>query len=1064
MKKNHCLLFLLLLLANVVVAQKRVITGTVRSQDGKQPLQSVNILANDQKGGTTTDKDGHYSIPINKATTTLIFSYVGYSSQSVTIGTSNTIDVTMEPITVQNDEVVVIGYGTVKRSNVTGAVSKYQNEKLDETPSSRLDQALQGKIAGVQIQNLSSEAGSEPKVQVRGVTSINYSPGPLVVVDGHPVPDGLAFVNMADVQSVEVLKDAASAAIYGSRASGGVILITTKSGKTSKPKYSVKYSTGVKQAYELYPMMTITEYTNMLFYEASLKLQDPGITPPTLSQIASTAERGAYIIEQDLRKGIATNWQDEAIRNAATSNLQMSLSGGNTGVRYYISGGYQNDQGMMYHSEYERYNVKAKIDANLSKRVKLTFNINPSYIKRERPSVNYIDFVRFMSYLPVYLDEGLAAFVRQDPLWSDVKAGDFAQARFFNGRAYSGIMPDGSNWVNSTAVNPFPTSNNTPKSIMETRTITSNDYRLLTSADLTINIIKGLDFKSMLSAYVTYSNALDFAKRNSNRAGDVNKGVYNNRFYTDLLNENTLTYVKEIGKHSLNFLAGFTMQKTTTKLEQSTGLDYPSDVITTLNNALTIDQANTYNTKYREGLLSGLGRINYGYNDKYLLSVSLRADGSSIFAPGNKWGYFPSLSVAWNAGKEPFMQKIDWVKNLKVRGSYGATGNNRIPPFQWLDLLYASNYVGGSGNGSSAAGFVPSSTVLANNDITWERTFQYNLGLDASLFNNRISMSLDLYNTRTEKLLLQQSALAFTGAPSTFNNIGSMDNNGFELELTSYNVRKKNFRWSTTANFAHTANKIKELGGEAFILNQGERTELYINRPGDALIQFYGYKTDGVWLSQEEITKAQAGGLTTNLSNVFVPGGLKLVDINNDKVIDADDRTVIGNPYPDFTWGLTNNINLGRVDLSFLIQGVQGGSLVNGDPNYNETKRYNKRYNTNRWISPMFPGDGKTPYSTLGFNWMLTDYVVEDASYYALREVVVGYTFPDRLIKKAGLSSLRIYASGQNLFMNNASNYRGINIEARTTSGNYATPLVDGYQRGAFPVAKTYLLGIDLNF
>ncbi|MBX2933793.1 MAG: TonB-dependent receptor [Ferruginibacter sp.] len=1065
MKKLQCLLMLMIFMCGAAMAQKKTITGKVISKNGNEPLLGVNVLADKQKGGTSTKADGTYSINVNNDASVLIFSYVGYQTQTIAIGNRTSIDVVMEPAATTGEEVVVIGYGSQKRADVTGAVSKYQNEKLDETPASRLDQALQGKIAGVQIQNISSEAGSDPKIQVRGLTSINQSQGPLVVVDGHPVPDGLAFINMADVQSVEVLKDAASAAIYGSRGSGGVIMVTTKSGKANKTKYSVKYSTGVKTAYKLYPMMTTSEYTNMLFYEAALKALDPSITPPTGNQIASTAERGAYIIENQLRGGAATNWQNEAIRNAGTKNLQLSASGGNSGVKYYISGGYQNDEGQMYHSNYERYNVKAKIDAQFSKRVKFSFNVNPSYIKRERPSVNYIDFVRFQSYMPVVLDEALAAFVSQNPTYADVKAGDWAQARYFNNRVYSGLMPDGSTWVNTSPVTPFNTANNTPKSVMETRTIHSNDYRVLSSADLTVNIIPGLDFKSLASFYLSYSNAIDFAKANSNRAGDLSTGIYNDRLYTDILNENTLTYTKRIKDHALTALAGFTIQKTSTRNEQATGYNYPSDNITTLNNAAIIAQYPlTFNDIYKEGLISYLGRVIYSYKDKYMINASVRADGSSHFAPGHKWGYFPAVSVGWLASKEKFLENVNWLSTLKLRASYGATGNNVVPPFAWVDLLYAANYITGTGNGVSSPGFVPSRNFLSNEEITWETTYQFNGGIDLSLFRNAISLSLDYYQTKTKKLLLQQATMAFTGAPTTYNNIGSMKNNGVEFEITTNNFRKKDFRWSTTANIANTKNSITELGGEAYLLNQGERTETYMNKVGGPLVQFYGYKTDGVWLSQADITAAQAAGLSSTMSNVFVAGGLKLVDTNGDNVIDANDRVVIGNPYPDFTWGISNNFTYKNFDLSFFFQGSQGGKLINGDANYNETKRYNKNYNQNRWLSPMFPGDGKTPYSTLGFNWMLTDYVVEDASFYSLREVLVGYTLPQKWVNKARLSSLRIYFSAQNLFFHSASGYRGINIEGRSTGGNYATPLIDGYQRGSFPIAKTYQFGIDLNF
>ena len=1072
MKQIQCLLFMLLV-AGALMAQKRVITGKVISQTGNDPLLGVNVLADKQKGGVATKRDGTYSISVDNNATVLIFSYVGFTPQTILIESKTVIDVVLVPAATTGEEVVIIGYGTQKRSNVSGAVSKYQNDRLEETPSSRLDQALQGKIAGVQIQNISSEAGADPKIQVRGLTSINQAQGPLVVVDGHPVPDGLAFINMADVQSVEVLKDAASSAIYGSRGSGGVIIITTKSGRANKTQFGFKLSTGVKTAYELYPMMTTTEYTNMLFYEAALKAQDPSITPPTLTQIASTAERGAYIIEQQMRGGNGTDWQKEAIRNANTKNIQLSVSGGNSGVKYFISGGYQNDQGMMYHSEYERYSVRAKIDAQVTKRVKFSFNVNPSYIKRERPSVNYIDFVRFQSYLPVYLDEAMAAFVRLDPQWADVRAGDFAQARYFNARTYGGPMPDGSIWASTPNVTPFATANNQPKSIMETRTITSNDYRVLASGDLTINIIPGLDFKSLGSVYVAYSSALDFAKRNSAAAGTVNRGQYNDRMFIDLLNENTLTWTKQIKEHAITALAGFTVQKTSTKLEQAVGLDYPSDNITTLNNALQIQTPfvdaegrlqGTYTDIYKEGLVSWLGRVNYAFKDRYLLSASIRADGSSHFAPGHKWGSFPSVSVGWLATKEKFLENISWLNNLKLRGSYGLTGNNKTLPNAWNDPLYPANYPIGGSTGASGPGYVPSRTLLVNRDITWERTGQLNGGIDITVLKNAVTLIVDVYQTKTEKLLLRQNILAFTGATSTYANIGSMKNNGIELELTTNNFRKKNFRWSTTANFAHTINSITELSGEKFSLNQGERTEQYINMVGDPLIQFFGYKTDGVWLSQAEITAAQAAGLTSNLPSLFVPGGLKLVDVNGDKVIDPSDRVVIGDPFPDFTWGVTNNLKYKNFDLMFMVQGVQGGSLINGDPNYNETKRYNKNYNQNRWLSPMFPGDGKTPYSTVGFNWMLTDYVVEDASFWSLREILVGYTLPDKLTKKARLSSLRIYFSAQNLFFHSAKGYRGINPEGRFTSGPYTTPLIDGYQRGSFPMAKTYLFGIDLNF
>lgn len=1070
MKKLHCLL-LLLLVGSTLMAQKKTITGKVINQASNEPLQGVNILADKQKGGAVTGADGTYSISVNNSTTTLVFSYVGFSPQTIIIDGRTTIDVSLVPAPASSDEVVIIGYGTQKRSQVTGAVSRFRNEKLDETPVSRLDQALQGKIAGVQIQNISSEAGSEPTIRVRGTNSINAGANPLVVVDGHPVPDGLSFVNMADVESVEVLKDAASAAIYGSRGGAGVILITTKSGKAEKPRYNIKFSTGFKTQYELYDMMTVSEYTNMLFYEAALKAQDPSIPPPTGNAIISNNERASYVLENTLMGGVATNWQQEALRNALVRNVQVNVSGGSRQVKYYVSGAYQKDQGMMYHSEYDRYSIRTKLDAQLSKKLKVTFNLNPSYIKRERPSTNFIDFVRFQSYLPVYHTAASAAFVNQVPQWANIRPGDYAQARHFNGRVYGGLMPDGSTWTTTSASDPFNTANNTPKSVMNTRTITSDDYRMLSSGDMTYTILKGLDFKAMVSAYVNYSEAVDFAKRNSNREGDINRGQYNKRLFVDLLWENTLTYNKKINDHSFTILAGYTAQRWSTKNDQIVGLDFPSDNITTANNARQIElpsiDANgnlqgTYNLKSKAGLLSYLGRILYSYKNKYLFAGSFRTDGSSNFAPGNKWETFPSASLGWVASEEKFLKKATWLSNLKLRASMGASGKSGEEPV-YFDLLYSANYPLGAGTGVTVPGLAPSSTILGNPNTTWERTFQYNGGVDMGLLNNRFILALDVYKSRSNRLLLKQSSMGFTGVPLSWSNLGKLDNTGIEVELTSNNFRKKDFTWTTSINFSRNKNEIVELGEEAFLLNQGERTELYMNKVGGPLIQYFGYKTDGVWLSQKQIDDARAAGLTSALSNVFVPGGLKLVDVDGDGDIDPDDRVITGSPYPDFTWGITNNLKYKAFDLSFMFQGIQGGQLINGDPNYNETKRYNRNYNTNRWVSPMFPGDGKTPYSTVGFNWMLTDYVVEDASYFALREVIVGYTLPDKLAKRAKLSSLRIYFSGQNLFFHMPAGYRGINPEARFKSGPYNTALVDGYQRGSFPMPKTFLFGVDIN-
>jgi hypothetical protein len=484
-----------------------------------------------------------------------------------------------------------------------------------------------------------------------------------------------------------------------------------------------------------------------------------------------------------------------------------------------------------------------------------------------------------------------------------------------------------------------------------------------------------------------------------------------------------------------------------------------------LNNATQIDKSGTFGTRIRVGLLSYVGRLNYSYLSKYMLSASFRTDGSSYFGPGNKWGTFPSVSLGWLATKEKFLKNVSWLNKLKLRASYGVSGNNRILDFGFLDLLYPANYSFGQGNGSNNAGQATSLTIRSNPDITWERTFQNNYGADISIVKNKINLTIDCYQSKTDRLLLQQSAMAFSGVPLAWNNIGSLKNTGIEIDISTVNLSQGDFKWNSSANISHTQNKILELGKEAYLMNQGERNEIYQNKVGSPLIQFYGFKTDGIWLSQAEIDAAKSKGLTSPFSNAFVPGQLKIVDVDHNNIIDNNDRTVIGSPYPDFTWGITNTINYKSLDISFTFQGVQGGSLINGDPNYDETKKLVKVYNTNRWISPMFPGDGQTPnFNKSAFNWMLTDYVVEDASYYSLREMNIGYTLSENSVKSIGLSSCRIYCSAQNLYFHSAKGYRGINPEGRFSNGVYGSALIGGYQRGSFPIPKTILFGIDIGF
>ena len=1058
------MLLIMLFFTSTVSAQNKIIlTGKVVDSITGKAMSGVSVLAlNNKGGGVVTKEDGTFSLEIKKNTAALIFSFIGYTAQTVSIVGKTVVNVSLVIANTTQEEVVIIGYGSQKRSTVSGAVSKYKNDRLDEIPVSRLDQALQGKIAGLTVQNISSEAGAAPKISIRGITSINAVASPLIVVDGQPIADGLAYLNAADVESIEVLKDAASAAIYGSRGSGGVILVTTKKGNSDKPKYAFKYTIGQKTDYKRYDVMTTTEYTNMLFYEMALRTADPTVIQ-SVNTVAS-GDRAAYIIENALRDKQSTDWQSESLRAALIQNIQLSASGGNKNSKYFISGGYQKDQGMMYKSNYEKLNIRARLDFELSSKVKLTINLNPSYSTKQSPSENFTNFWRFPRWMPVRHTAATATLVNTNPQYANIKAGDYAHPRHFSGLAYSGLMPDGSSY-STTSANPSGSAQNNPKSTVDNSDLNSSEYRLQSSVELNVLLLPGLNFKTLASGYINQSNGLEFYKTDANREGDVNYGIFTNGSNIDILSENTLNYTKKIKSHDFTLLAGFTSQRTNINRDQTTGMNFPNDDIRTLNAAAQIDQGRTFGTKNKVGLLSYLGRVTYAYNNKYLLSASLRTDGSSYFAPGNKWGSFPAVSVGWAASKEKFLNDIKWLTNLKFRGSYGATGNNRIGDFAYLDLLSRANYSFGAGTGTLNAGLFNNAAIFGNQDITWERTFQTNFGADISLFKNKLGLTIDVYESKTEKLLLQQSTMAFSGAPQFWNNIGSLQNKGFEIDITNTNIQRGNFKWTTSANLSHSKNKILELGKETYLLNYGERSEVYKNEAGQQLIYYNGFKTDGVWLSQKQIDDAKAAGLTSNLSAVFTPGGLKLIDINGDKVIDNNDRVNIGNPYPDFTWGMTNNISVKGFELTFSLQGSQGGKLINGDPNYNESGRVIKVYNNNRWISAANPGDGKTPLSRgTGFNWMLTDYVVEDASYWAIREVNISYKFEGNMVSRLKLSSLRFYLSAQNLYCNFGKNYRSLNPEGRSQTGPYASVLIDGYQRGTFPINRTILAGIDINF
>ncbi len=1036
-----------LISASFVFAQNGIsVQGVVSDDVG--PMQGVTVVVKgDQTAWAITDLDGKYSLTVPSKTSVLTFSFLGYEDKEIEVGNKTTINVRMVSAVTALDDVVVVGYGVQKKSHLTGAVAKLDGDVLADRPVSDIATALQGQIPGLYINNNTSEVGVSPDIQVRGSASISAGSSPLVIIDGFPVPDGLSTLNPSDISSIEVLKDAASAAIYGSRAANGVIMVTTKSGASSKPQYNLKVTQGFKYAYELHDLYSYTEYYNLLKQEEAWGGGDVS------QQIIS----GAWL-EENIG---STDWQQQALRDFANStNVQFSLQGGNDKIRHFTSASYINDQGVMKQNKVEKLTFRSKITADLSKYVEFGTNVSANYSITHRPKNNFTDFYRTPSFLPVMHNA-----------WSTALTGytGFAHGHnFYNIVAPTGEVDDYGNPIFTDPQKPFSTSNQNPLSVMHNTFRSSENFQGLANMYLRVKLAKGLYLKTSNGANFRYRPDYYYGNADAVRTGAQSEATFNSMLYVDLLSENTLTYNRTFGKHEIDGLLGFTAQSTRVEHVALHAQGFATDDIHTLNAGTIFNLASDGDTnglgdgtgtfRFPDVILeSYLSRFAYNYAGKYLLSASIRLDRSSLFSEGNRNAWFPSVSLGWRISEEGFMKTQDLVSNLKLRASYGVTGNNDIDYYAALEVLTSANYPLGSGNGDLIQGAANASETLANNDITWEQTDEYNFGLDLGLWNNRLSLTADVFNSTTRSLLFAQATQSFTGFTSYWNNIGRVRNVGAEFQLNGYQFQNTNFTWSTNFNLSLYRNKILDLGGEYELKASGERNEIYVARVGEPLNQFFGFKTDGVWNSLEEI---EANPHTSS----DVPGSLRIVDTNKDGKITDADRVALGDPNPTFTWGMTNNFKVYDFDISILFQGVEGATVLNGDIYYNETHKYNKAYMDGRWVSESHPGDGQTPYMKTGYDLMLTDQPLQDASYLCLRDLTVGYTLPKQYARKVGLQSLRLYATGSNLWYWWRDDYKGINPEARYTSGYYNTPLISGYQRGAFPLTSSIVFGIDLNF
>ena len=1029
------------------------INGDVFTADN-MPLPGVTVREKNTNNATATNSNGHFSLKVNDANATLVFSFLGYVTKEVALNGQATIKVVMTETATRMNEVVVVGYGTQKKGNVTGAIARITDKQIEERPITRVEQALQGQIAGVAVRNTSGAPGADIAVQVRGAASISGSATPLYVVDGVPL-DNLSGVNPSDIASIDVLKDAASAAIYGSRGSNGVVLIATKRGKSGTPVMSVSAYTALANAERKVKVMTSDEWIE--FNKKWLYRQ--WTLASGLPASASQAERIAYAQSKNpaavynTRAQLGTirtaygiydpywgtnaiepiDWQDVMLRRAPVTDVEVSASGSNDMVNYAISGGAYHQQGIIQGSAYKRYSFRANIEAKLSNRVKIGLNLSPSVGTTTGANVDGKDnaVARTLSY----------------PGW--VLAGSGRDAGAQPTKFYD-IWGSGPN-----VVSPYV------QAVYNDRTI--KDTRINTAFNTNINIIKGLNVNGLVgwnyrgNSQQTYSPTWAQPTWDTATPGQLSSSAKSTLSSNSVLVQGTATYVKEIGRHSFNLLAGASQETYADETSSQGETGFPNDktFIFDLTRGTTINTNTIYASK--NALISYFGRVQYAYDNKYLFAASLRSDGSSKFGPNNRWGLFPSLSAGWVLSEEPVFKKLDWLGTTKLRASWGQAGNDRIGNSAFLSSMTALNYVTGT-NQTVASGFVVGN--ISNSKLRWEKTDSYNLGLDIGLFRDRLSISADIYYKKTTDLLLNAPVSLTTGFANMFDNVGSVANRGLEVEINAVNITNKVFKWSTSLNVSANRNKILSLTNQNADIKLGQGNTI-IQRVGYPINSYYLLKATGVLRAADFNTDA-SGNITTAKVPIFSgqkPGDTKYSDANNDGKIDANDYIIAGNFQPNFDFGITNTFTYKHWDLSILVQGRVGGDLLSigsrawnratNDPRY----EYMQSWLKDAYWSEADPGNGKVPAffsavtSQYDTNWMYT------AAYLRIKNINLGYNLP---VAKKVFRSLRLYASCDNVFLLDGY-YPGYSPEGATQDNSSA-------DWGAYPLARTFSIGLNASF
>ena len=1031
-------------------------------------LPGVNVLLKGTNQGVVTDENGNFIISVSDRAATLVFSFIGYATREVAVGNQITLNVQLEPSANSLSEVLVVGYGTQRKGDITGAIGSLTAKNIKEIPVTNFENAIQGQIAGVQVQEPSGEPGAATTIRVRGLGSVSAGNEPLYVIDGFPVSKNtdpgiqgditrrttafalpatnpLGTINPSDIESIEVLKDASAAAIYGSRGSNGVIIITTKKGKlSSKPVVGFDAYFGMQSVAKRVDLMNAAQYSA---YSTEAKnnayLQDvagANINDPNEVRYTKT-NNASYFIPDDFVNpdGTDTDWQDQIFHTAPVQSYNASVSGGTEVVRYYFSGGHYNQKGIIDRSGFERYSFRVNLEANPIKKLKVGFGLSPSFTNTDRSPAG----APYFADPPGIVYSALAQSPTVKPYLPD---GTINQTD-----NQSHLFTEDGRGANMTAAS-------NPLAIIKYVTDELKQFRTFGNVFLEYEIIDGLKYKLYTGIDVnTYNRSFYMARAFLNRAATVGDpyAQSNASLNFNWLTENTLSYDKTFGKdHRVSAVVGYSAQKDRLDANQVYAQNHPDDLAPSVSGGQVTSGGDN---RQEWSLVSALARINYAFHDKYLLTATVRSDRSSRFGAGNKTGTFPSFSVGWRLSEEGFMKTQTVVSDLKLRGSWGQTGNFLIPNYASIGLLSPYNYVL---NNVLVNGIAPA--TISNDNLTWEKTTQTDFGLDVGLLRDRIYLSADIYRKLTSDLLLNVQVPAAVGFSTALQNIGEVENKGIELTLSTRNIVGA-FTWTTDVNFSSNKNEVLKLGptGDP-ILSSGGAGIRHITLIGAPIGSYYGYVVEGIFQTQAEIDAAPKDALAPARR----PGDFRFKDVNGDGKIDANDRTVTGNYLPDFTYGITNKFAYKGFDLTIFFQGVQGSEILNLTRRHlgnGEAATNSYALWTERWMSVENPGNGTIPRADRltdlhGGNTRPSSFQVEDGSYFRLRNLAIGYTFPKAMLGQK-FQSFRAYVSGTNLFT--STKYLGFNPEVNNQAGLTG---VQGEDYGAYPLNRNFTFGISATF